>query len=68
MSQAQIAPDEGAYHTYIFKAFVDLTTPYVNFAGPLPAMSVYFWVPVKFPDPEPGQYLVKNVHIKIITI
>lgn len=62
---------DGTYHSIVLNGMimtVDTGLPYRDFAGPTPAMSVYFWVPVFFPDFSTGAYFVKNVRITVTTI
>jgi hypothetical protein len=53
------------YRTYTFKAYPAGAPALVNFAGPLADQSLYLWPPVLFPDFIEGDWLVKNVHVRI---
>lgn len=63
------APLDGAFYTKSFVDFLgDTSHHYLNFAGPLPLQSVYFWCPTGFPDFFEGDWFIKNLHIEIVTI
>lgn len=60
--------DIGVYETEVFVDVNGFANTFVDFAGPLAAQSVYFWVPPKPPSFDTATYLIKNVHIRIVTI
>lgn len=60
--------DTGIYETEVYVDVNGFVNTFVDFAGPLPAQSVYFWVPPKPPGFDTATYLIKNVHIRIVTI
>lgn len=56
------------YHHYTFVQFPAGAPADAPFSGPLAAQSVYLWCPVLFPDFRTGDWNVKNLHIKIVTV
>ncbi len=59
---------DGAYHHVVMVNAIGFVDPFVDFAGPLPAQSLYFWVPVFPPTFVTGDFDIKNIAYSIVTI
>jgi len=59
---------DNAYRSYTFVVYPAATPAYNDFSGPLASQSVYLWCPVFFPDFTEGDWNVKNVHVRIVTV
>lgn len=67
MRMAQI-PEDGAWHNdLVWESFSNPGQEYEDFAGPLPAQSIYFWPPVDMTHGE-GTFAIRNLRVQIVTV